>query len=250
MSSPAVLATRLGIAALLLVGAGAVVQLGARELAPTPDPSPTPPEPADDTGEVIDFAHLRDKDLDFLEEVLREGSPEGRRSAARALVVAEDPRGARLMLDVAADAPDPDEGLLLCLAALDVLRLQTLEETQRAILQALERADTLPEGCVLELRDRFAVISRGAFDLEPLARAPEASARRFAARTLDERGGEDDEALLIELTEDPDPSVRRTAWLVWQGRERGPHRETLQALLAAEQDPQIAALARATLEEP
>lgn len=250
MSSPAVIATRLGIAALLLIGVGAVVQLGAREVAPPPPPTEPEAPSADDTGEVIDFAHLRDKDIDFLEEVLREGSPEGWRSAVRALVVAEDPRGARLMLDVAADDADADRALLLCLAALDVMRLQRQEEAQRAILQALERAPDLPEGCVVELRDRFAVISRGEFALEPLARAPELSARRFAARTLDERAGEDADALLIELTEDLDPEVRRTAWLVWQGRERDPHLDTLRALLASEQDPEIAALARATLESP
>ncbi|MCB9745654.1 MAG: hypothetical protein H6740_23960 [Alphaproteobacteria bacterium] len=240
---------RMGLVAAAFVAAAAALSLGARSLTPTPEPRAEQAPAEEDSGEVIDFAHLRDKDIDFLEGVLREGSPEGRRSAIRALVVAEDLRGARALLDVAISEPDEDEALLLCLAALDVLRLQRQEDVQRVILETLDAQERLPQGCVLELRDRFALLNRGDADLTPLATAPEPAARRHAARALSERPGEEASALLLQLAQDPDAGVRRVAWLAWSGRALDAHREALVSLAAAEADPEIAALAAAALEE-
>ena len=91
---------RAGLLVGLLVGAGIGVQAIVR-----PEPVDAPVEPVDlveatDSDPSMDLAHLRGRDIEFLASVLREGTPEGRRSATRALLISGDARGVSVLFSV------------------------------------------------------------------------------------------------------------------------------------------------------
>ena len=127
---------RAGLLVVLLILAAVAVQAVVR-----PEPAEAPPVvEAPDSEPSMDLAHLRAQDLEFLAEVLAEGSEEGRISATRALLISGDLRGVPLLFG-AAEAEDD----LYCAAALEVLRQQTALDAWRALAVA-------PEVCAVEAR--------------------------------------------------------------------------------------------------
>ena len=217
-----------------LVGAAFLAQAWMR-----PEPVEAPEAQVQDTGRSIDFEHPRQAVLVFLTEVLATGTPEGRRSAARAFVVAGHPSGVEPLFDAAAQGGD--DTMLFCLAALEILRLQTADETWRELVRALERQPPLPVACRLEVRDRHGLIDgedgpalAGAEDADPVVRAW--SARRLTE--VPEAG-----PAFILLVADPDARVRKAAWLALAARDTTAIREELGQAAAAEQDAEIVPLA-------
>ncbi|HJN73659.1 MAG TPA: hypothetical protein QGF58_06960 [Myxococcota bacterium] len=135
---------RAGLLVGLLVGAGIGVQAIVR-----PEPVDAPVEPVDlveatDSDPSMDLAHLRGRDIEFLASVLREGTPEGRRSATRALLISGDARGVSVLFSVAGSEDD-----IYCEAALEIIREQTPLDAWRELAVA-------PEVCAVE--DRLAVV--------------------------------------------------------------------------------------------
>ncbi|MCB9763146.1 MAG: hypothetical protein H6739_25440 [Alphaproteobacteria bacterium] len=160
---------RVGVVAMVgVIGLAAVSALAWREVAPPPREAPAPEA---DTGPVMDLNHLQPQDLAFLRSVLTEGEAPGRRSAIRALVMSEDLRGVPMLLDLAERTPEASEATLACLAALDVLRLQSRADALSALEDARGRR-SLPEGCRAEIDDRTALL-----DVEPAPLDPDPAPR-------------------------------------------------------------------------
>jgi hypothetical protein len=130
---------RAGLLVGLLVGAGIAVQAVVR---PEPVDAPAEPVEATDSDRSMDLAHLRERDIEFLASVLREGTPEGRRSATRALLISGDARGVPVLFSVAQSQDD-----IYCEAALEILREQTPLDAWRELARA-------PAVCAVE--DRLA----------------------------------------------------------------------------------------------
>ena len=159
----------------------------------------------------LDLEHPSERDWRFLEQTVREGPPEARRSAAKALVIAGDLRGARPLLQQAA-VPGADADLY-CYAALEILRLQRWEDALPVLLGALlsESAPPSPT-CRAELADRFVVAGgRDPERLGALAASSDPLVRSFVAGYLAEVSPDEQRAVLERLALDADPLVRQRA---------------------------------------
>lgn len=213
----------------LLVVVGVVVQ----DQMDAEAPQPVPDEPVEDTGRAVDLEHPTEQDIAFLTSVLEDGTPDGKRSAARAFVVSGDPRGVAPLFDAAVR----DDDMAFCLAALEVLRLQTGEQTWRELVLALERQPPLPEACRQAVRDRHGLIDGE--DRFALAGAEDAAAsvRAWAAQRLTGVPSADD--AYVELVADPDPSVRRAAWLALAARDTTRTHAELVEASRGETDPDV-----------
>lgn len=195
-----------------------------------------PPPPQDTGGRHMDLDLLTDQDLAFLGETLRSEDPAARRSAARALLLSERLEGAALLFDAAGQGHE--DGLMLCLAGLEILRLQRAPDTLRELLLALRNGGNLPEGCRVEVADRFGLISRGQLAaVLDLADDPEPQVRVWVAETAAQREESEVTPVLVGLVADPEVLVRRSAWLGLQGRSLETGRAALVEAAAAEQDP-------------
>ncbi len=187
-------------------------------------------------GPVMDLDYLTAGDLAFLEQTLLEGSEAAQRSAAKALLVAERLEGAPMLFEAAARG-GPD-ALIFCLAGLEILRLQLAEDALRELLLAIRRGGSLPEGCRVELADRFGLVSRGQLQaVIALAADPDPEVRSWVAETVSQQESGEAEGVLFSLVADPEPQVRRSAWLGLQGRSFDPQRPALVAAVGAENDP-------------
>ncbi len=197
---------------------------------------------SEDTGaRRMDLDQLNERDLAFLGETLLSEDPAARRSAAKALLLSERLEGAALLFEAARQGRE--DSLTLCLAGLEVLRLQRAQDTLRELLLALRRGGDLPEGCRVEVADRFGLVSRGQLQaVLALATDPEPEVRSWVAETAAQREGDGVTAVLIGLAGDPDVVVRRTAWLGLQGRVLPVGDQALIAAAAGEQDPRNQAL--------
>lgn len=178
---------------------------------PWQDPSPDGPEAASDgaPGEdfVLDLEHPSERDWRFLFQTLDEGTPEGRRSAARALVVVGDPRGVRPLFDQA--RPEEEDAMFFCLAALEILRMQVRPVALSELIVALnEEGRPMLDGCRLEVRDRFELAGGKSADaLVELVTSPDARVRSFVAGFLaSDTSGRYREAVAV-LCNDPVPTV-------------------------------------------
>ncbi len=160
---------------------------------------------------TVDLEYPSEKDWRFLEGVLKEGSPQARRSAAKALVMIGRLRGVDPLLQAAA-AGDEDADLF-CMAALEVLRLQRQEDVLPVLLRNLVAEDsTISQSCRSEISDRF--VLAGGRDEESLARLAghdDPAVRRFVAGYLAEVDPVGYAELLADLARDPDPEVRERA---------------------------------------
>lgn len=170
-----------------------------------------PEEVGGDDGPRIDLEYPTERDWLFLQGVLRDGDPEARRSAAKALVVMGRMRGVPMLFE-AARQPGPDADLY-CLAALDVLRLQRWEEALPALLEVmLDDGDAPSQRCRSEVSDRFAVAGgRDAERLATLAEHEDAAVRGFVASYLADVDPDGYRDVLRALAQDPDPLVRARA---------------------------------------
>jgi len=177
-----------------------------------PGEEPIAGEAADDGGgddePRLDLEHPTERDWRFLEQTLREGTPEARRSAARALVVAGGMRGVAPLFAAAAE-PGQDADLF-CLAALDILRMQRWEDALPALLAVmLEDERPTSQACRSEVADRFAVAGgRDPARVATFAVAADPQVRAFVAGFLSEVAPDGYKEALDRLAEDPDPSVR------------------------------------------
>ena len=204
---------------------------------PGPVPELAAESLAEDTGaRRMDLDHLTERDLAFLGETLLAEDPAARRSAAKALLLSERLEGAALLFEAAKQGRE--DGLTLCLAGLEVLRLQRAQDTLRELLLALRRGGDLPEGCRVEIADRFGLVSRGQLEaVLALATDPEPEVRSWVAETAAQREEDEVTSVLIALAGDSDVVVRRTAWLGLQGRDLPEDDPALHAAASAEQDP-------------
>lgn len=230
-----------GLAVLaLLIGAAVLAQTWVR---PEPSEEPVVEPVPDDTGPSVDLEHPSERDIAFLTEVLATGTPDGRRSAARAFAVSGDPRGVEPLFDAAVRGGEDD--VLFCLAALEILRLQPAELTWRELVRALERVPPLPEGCRQEVRDRHGLIDGS--DAPALAGAEDAdpTVRAWSARRLADVAGADE--AYVALVSDPSPAVRRAAWLALVGRDTSAIRDELSAAAEHEDDAAILSLSAEVL---
>ncbi len=222
------------ILAVSVLAAGALVW---RVLTPGAEDAAEAVTEAVDTSEPhMDLERLTERDLAFLGTTLATGSPEARRSAAKALVIASRIEGAPLLFEAA--RAGGEDAFTFCLAALEVLRLQRADQSLRELLLALRDGGELPEDCRVEVADRFGLVGRGQLAaVLALADAPEAEVRAWVAETLAGRAGLGVEQALVDLAADPEVLVRRAAWLAWAGRSPAEvHLEALGSAAAAEQD--------------
>lgn len=195
---------------------------------------PTP----QDSGPVMDLEHLEPRDLEFLGSVLHDGAPEGRLSAARALVVSGDLRGVPLLLDHAV-AGDP-QAMVFCVAAQEILRLQSFEDTWLMLVEAQELP--LDPGCRAELTQRFSQLNAThADELAALMGRPEPELRVAALRQVAEGPGAGD--ALVDALADPDAQVRHAAWLLIGQRDTALDGVDLVSLADAEVDAQVREIA-------
>ncbi len=159
----------------------------------------------------IDLEYPDERDWRFLEEVMAEGTPEARRSAAKAFVIMGDMRGVGTLFDAAVQqGPDAD---LFCLAALDILRLQRWEDTIPTLLEVmLEDQEPVSLACLSEVSDRFAVA--GGRDVERMATLVDHDdplVRGFVASFLLDVDPVGYRTQLDVLAQDPEPTVRARA---------------------------------------
>lgn len=168
-------------------------------------------EPGSPDEPRLDLEYPTERDWLFLEGVMKDGGPEARRSAARALVVMGRMRGVPLLFQAARE-PGHDADLF-CLAALDVLRLQRSDDALPVLLQVMLDGDRPPsQQCRSEVSDRFAVAGgRDPERLASLAEHEDPSVRGFVASYLLEVDPQGQAGLLARLAQDPDPSVRQRA---------------------------------------
>ena len=179
-----------------------------------PEPSSTEVDggsPLED-GPHIDLEYPTERDWLFLEGIMRDGTPEARRSAAKALVVMGGQRGVPVLFEAARQTDDPDADLF-CLAALDVLRLQRWEDTLPALLEVtLDQERPPSQRCRSEVSDRFAVAGgRDPERLAGLAGHSDARIRGFVAAYLMDVDPDAYRDVLEGLAQDPDPDVRLRA---------------------------------------
>lgn len=210
-----------------------------------PDFLPADPPEAEedaDTGPWLDPEYLSERDLAFLGEVLLQPEEPGRLSAARVLAVSGKLEAVPMLLDAHREGHDP--GGVYCMAALEILRLQTWEDSWRTLLVQIEQQPSVDRACMSELNDRFRLVG-GAGKAVDMAGDPDPGVRRWVAQALADQpeGGE----ALLALTMDLDPEVRRAAWLAWGLRDIEEHRERLVELLATEEDPEVRASAEEVL---
>ncbi|MFH1463818.1 MAG: HEAT repeat domain-containing protein [Pseudomonadota bacterium] len=170
-----------------------------------------PARGVDDTGgdgPRLDLEHPTERDWRFLEQTLREGTPEARRSATKAMVIAGGLRGVEPLF--AAAAQPGEDADLYCFAALDILRLQRWEDTLPALLRVmLEEANPPSQRCRSVVAGRF--VAAGGRDperLEALAASEDPRIRAFVAGYIAETAPAGGAALLQRLAQDPDPAVR------------------------------------------
>jgi HEAT repeat protein len=228
------------LVAILMIAVAAVSQqVVLRKQGPRPLAEVEPVEALQDSGPVMDLEHLELRDLQFLEQVLGEGTPEGRLSAARALVASGDLRGVPLLLDHAV-AGDP-QAMVFCVAAQEILRLQSFEDTWLMLVDAQDLP--LDPGCRAELTQRFSQLSAThGDDLPALLERPEPELRVAALRQVADgpRGGE----FLLVAVSDPDVTVRHAAWLLIGQRDTALTGVDLAALAGREIDPQVREIAQ------
>lgn len=217
-----------------LVGALLVVVLAGMWNTFAPDflPAPEAEEPLHDSGLSLDPEHLTDKDILFLTDVLQQPGEAGRVSAARVLALSTDPRGVALLLNAHREGHDP--GGVYCIAALEILRLQTWETTWRTLLLEMQRQPSVDPSCMSELSDRFALVG-GAERARWMAEDDDPIVRAWVARAL----GPEDGQLLLVLTSDEDVVVRRAAWLAWDVRDTTGFEESLRTAADLEADPEL-----------
>ncbi len=197
--------------------------------------------PQDTGGRHMDLDQLTPQDLAFLGQTLAEGPPEARRSAAKALLLSERLEGAALLFTAARQGGA--DSLTLCLAGLEILRMQRAQDALRELLLALRRGGELPEGCRVELADRFGLVSRGQLAaVLALAEDPEPEIRSWVAETAAQSDQDAVVPVLLGLATDAEVLVRRSAWLGLQGRDLAPHDSALQAAIQAESDARNLAL--------
>lgn len=196
--------------------------------------------PADDTGRSLDPERLTDDDLAFLSGVLRQPEEPGRVSAARVLAVSKDLRGVSMLLEAHREGYDP--GGAYCMAAIEILRLQTWEDSWRTLLIQMQKQPAVDSACMNELSDRFSLLG-GAERARWMAEDEDPVIRAWVARALGPGDGE----VLLQLTDDAEPTVRRAAWLAWDVRDSSAFVDRLQPLVEQEADPEIAALAAEVL---
>ena len=227
---------RFGYSTALVVALLVVVLAGMwNTFAPDFLPTEVVDEEADDTGLSLDPEHLTDKDILFLSEVLRQPEEPGRISAARVLALSTDPRGVDLVLTAHREGHDP--GGVYCIAALEILRLQTWETTWRTLLLEMQKLPPVDASCMSELSDRFALVG-GAERARWMAEDEDPAVRAWVARALGPQDGE----VLVLLTSDEDVVVRRAAWLAWDMRDSSEFEESLRTAAEAETDPELLAL--------
>ncbi len=159
----------------------------------------------------LDLEYPTERDWLFLEGVMRDGDPDARRSAAKALVIMGGMRGVPTLF-TAAREPSPDADLY-CMAALDVLRLQRWEDALPALLEVMLDDQQPPSAsCRSEVSDRFAVAGgRDPERLAELAGHDDPRIRGFVASFLLDVDPEGHRAVLDALAQDPDPGVRARA---------------------------------------
>lgn len=243
---------RAALAALVLIAAAAALQRAFLRGAQPASQAPAIHSPAAASageGPVMDLNHLRAEDLAFLESIFRDGTPEGRLSAARALASSGDMRGVPMLFEAA--RRHPDESLPFCLGALEILRLQRGNIALREIILALESEPALSDACRAELSDRFGVMGRVPLEtLLELADEPAPLVRAWLARRIADEPGDDVDRALLKLAADPDRQVRHAAWLAWIGRDTGAYAAQLTAIASSEADPDILPLAREVTSKP
>lgn len=180
---------------------------------PEPEPAVVPQDPESllEDGPRIDLEYPTERDWLFLEGIMQDGTPEARRSAAKALVVIGGMRGVPVLMD-AARQPGPDADLY-CLAALDVLRLQRWEDAMPALLGVMLDTEAPPsQRCRSEVSDRFTVAGgRDAERLAALAGHSDPRIRGFVASFLLDVDPQGYAEVLATLAQDPDPEVRARA---------------------------------------
>ena len=214
-------------------------ELRAADDEPEVEPEPEVAVPVDDP--ELDPERLTPQDLAFLEEVLAEGIPEGRISAAKVLWDSSNPLGVPLLFD--AVVRHPEQADLFCMAALQIVRLQTKEAAVELLWQAMERQPPLGRECLAEVRDRFALVGgRDPTVLVVLATSPEPKLRAWVARALADVEAERVEEALLDLAVDPIPGVREAAWVAL-GERTISDLEALRAAQEQEQEPELVELA-------
>jgi HEAT repeat protein len=161
-------------------------------------------------GPRVDLEYPTEADWLFLERTLRDGEPDARRSAAKALVVMGRMRSSQLLFE--ASRRPADDADLYCLAALDVLRLQRWEDALPALLEVMLDDGGVSESCRSEASDRFAVAGgRDVERLATLATHDDPAVRGFVASYLLDVDPHGQAEVLAALAADPDPLVRARA---------------------------------------
>ncbi len=206
-----------------------------------PDEAPVDEPVADGDDHELDPEHLSARDLAFLEDVLVDGIPKGRVSAARVLRDSSDPAGVPLLFDAVIHHPDQAE--IFCMAALQILRLQSKEDAVELLWDAMERQPPLGRECLAEVRDRFALVGgRDPSVLIALAGTGEPKLRAWIARALADVEADRVEEALLSLAVDPIPGVREAAWVALSERDVR-DLEALRVAQAAEVEPELIELA-------
>lgn len=235
----------LGLAALLVLVTAVAWRLLAPAALPPPSADPAALAQDDDSGPVMDLAHLNEADLGFLAEVLASGEAAPRRSAAKALLISGDLRGAPLLFDAAGQGLE--DAQTMCLAGLEILRLQRREDALAVMINASTDPGSLDAACARELDDRMELVLRGSPPLELMVH-PDPVVRAWLARYIADEPGERTDAHLLELASDADPSVRRVAWLAWVGRDTAAYQDALAGLARQETDPGVIEVASGVLQ--
>jgi hypothetical protein len=165
----------------------------------------------DTAGPSVNLEYPSASDWSFLDGVLREGTPEAARSAARILVEMARLPGVAILL--AASGRGGEDAALFCLSALEVLRTQQRTEAIVAIWTALDSDDLrLNAACRAEIEDRGQLIGADkARHVRSLWQHPDASIRLRVVEVLGHDAATHGDVLRALVDSDPDQAVRSRA---------------------------------------
>lgn len=172
------------------------------------------------TEEELDLANPSEKDLRFLLETFAQGDAAARLSAARALVVLQEPRA---VLPFLVTPGTGEERAFFCGAALEILRFRDRVTTVTLLAQALEQeTDQLEPSCREELKAKLAWLQP--FDVDVLQALLTHSVPGLQLFGLKHIMAEPPEELLqtiAELTQSRELAVGKaaSAWMSAQGLE-------------------------------
>lgn len=172
------------------------------------------------TEEELDLANPSEKDVRFLLETFGNGEEKARPSAARALVVLQEPRA---VLPLLVKAGTPEERSFYCSAALEILRFRDRPTTVSLLVQALElETARLEPACREELRSKLVWLQPFDADvLQALITHNAPALQQFALKNMLTEPPEELVQSIADLTQSRTQEVAKAAkqWMETRGLE-------------------------------